>query len=240
MKVLNSASQYGVYPKNPSPLTEEQIEAREKFMMLWHQELPTKYGLLEHFNHGVLSRFSIQSGSKTLEVGAGLGEHLRYENLTIQEYYCLEYREEFCKELRKKISPDRVICGDIHERQNWPDATFDRILSVHVLEHLRNLPAAVNEVRRLLKPDGVLDIVIPCDGEPLYGLARKVSSERMFRKNFKMDFTPIIRNEHVSTHREILEVLERDFIVQKRIMFPFYFNLPKINLVDGLRLIPKR
>jgi len=36
-----------VWPKNPPELTQEQITAREKYMMLWHQELPNKYKMMK-------------------------------------------------------------------------------------------------------------------------------------------------------------------------------------------------
>jgi 2-polyprenyl-3-methyl-5-hydroxy-6-metoxy-1,4-benzoquinol methylase len=35
-------------------------------------------------------------------------------------------------------------------------------MAIHVLEHLPNLPAAVRELRRLVKEDGRLIAMIPC------------------------------------------------------------------------------
>ncbi|MEO5969571.1 MAG: class I SAM-dependent methyltransferase [Bdellovibrionia bacterium] len=235
---MSKSLDFGVYPKKPPPLSPEQVVAREQFMMLWQREIP-KYGVLDRFNQGFTASLPISPGCKTLEIGAGLGEHLRYENLEIQDYYCLEYREEFCKEIRKIYPAEKVYCGDIEKKQPWPDASFDRLIAIHILEHLRNLPAALVEIKRLLKPDGVLDIVIPCEGTLAYSVARKISAERLFRNHFKMDYTPIVRNEHVSQYHELRMWILKFFRVEKSVMFPFRIPVAAINLVEGLRLRPK-
>ena len=224
------------WPKRPPVLTPTQERAREKFMAMWHEQLPTRYSVIERFNHGCVSRFPIKDGSTTLEIGAGLGAHSKFEDLTRQDYYCLEYRQEFCKELVKLFPASRVACGDIERRQEWPDGFFDRIVSIHVLEHLRNLPAALAEIRRLLKPDGYFDVVLPCEGGLAYSIARKISAERLFRRQFGMDYTPIIRNEHVSTLDEIAEELGRDFDVRARSFFPLRVPIRALNLCVAFRL----
>jgi SAM-dependent methyltransferase len=225
-----------VWPKTPPPLTERQKAAREEFMMLWHQILPKRYGIIEKFNHGYPARLPLKRGAKTLEIGAGLGEHSRHEDLARQEYHCLEYREEFCEQLRKLLPSAQVHCGDIQLRQHWPSSTFDRIVAIHVLEHLPDLPAALAEIGRLLKDDGVFDVVIPCEGGMAHTLARKISAERVFRKNFGMDFTPIHKNEHVNTFREIHELLRARFDFLKAAYFPLAIPIATINLCAAFRL----
>jgi len=188
------------WPKQPPLLSSEQEEAREKFMQLWHEILPKKYAVIEAFNHGFIAKLPHIRNSKTLEIGAGLGEHLKHENLDTQDYYCLEYRQSFCDQLKNILPSNRVVCGDIQLKQAWEAGTFDRIIAVHVLEHLPDLPKALEEIKRLLKKDGYFDIVIPCEGGFLYSFARKISAERVFKKNFKMDYMPIIKSEHVNTY----------------------------------------
>jgi len=209
-------------------------------MKLWHEELPQKYGAIESFNHGSVARLPIEPGTRTLEIGAGLGAHSKFEDLSRQEYHCLEYREEFCQALRGLFPGDRVHCADIQQRQAWPDGYFDRIVAIHVLEHLPDLPLALTEIHRLLRPGGYFDVVLPCEGGMAYSLARRVSAERLFRKHFKMDYTPIIRNEHVSTLAEIQFELYERFTPVTRAYFPLKVPVPAINLVVAYRCVPRR
>ena len=225
-----------VWPKTPPPLTERQKAAREEFMMLWHQILPKRYGIVERFNHGYPARLPVKDGTKTLEIGAGLGEHSKHEDLARQEYHCLEYRDEFCQHLRTHLPSAQVHCGDIQSRQSWPSSTFDRIIAIHVLEHLPNLPAALDEIERLLKGDGVFDIVIPCEGGMAHTFARSISAARVFRKNFGMDFAPIHKNEHVNTFREIYELLASRFVFLKSAYFPLSIPISTINLCAAFRV----
>src|SRR5262249_55539659 len=158
-------------------LTPRQLAAREQYMMLWHREVLGKYRAVEAFNHGYVAGLPVKPGSRTLEIGAGLGTHLAYEKLALQEYHVLEYRQEFCEQIAKVLPGSRIRRGDIQARQDWEDESFDRVVAIHVLEHLIDLPAALGEIRRLLKPDGVFDVVIPCEGGVAHTLARRVSAE---------------------------------------------------------------
>lgn len=41
-----------------------------------------------------------------------------------------------------------------HEKLPWPDASFDTLTCMHLVEHLNNLPALFSEVARVLRPGG--------------------------------------------------------------------------------------
>jgi SAM-dependent methyltransferase len=224
------------WPKQPPALSSTQEQAREAFMMAWHEELPSRYALLERFNHTFVTGFGTPPGTRTLEIGAGIGSHLSFEDLANQEYYALEYRAEFCERLAAFLPPERILHGSIEDRQPFPDGSFDRVIAIHVLEHLRNLPAALQEVARLLRPGGVFDVVLPTEGGLAYGLARKISAERMFRRRFRMDYTPIVRNEHVNTFGEVESLLHPLFRREHARYFPLGLPSAEINLVVGERL----
>jgi SAM-dependent methyltransferase len=224
------------WPKRPAALTEAQERDREAFMLAWHETLPRRYAFVEAFNQGYVAKLGTPPGTRTLEIGAGIGAHLPFEDLTAQDYYVLEFREEFCHRLELLLPPAHVLCGSIEERVPLPDGSFDRIIAIHVLEHLRDLPRAIDEVMRLLRPGGVFDVVLPTEGGLAYEIARKISAERMFRQRFHSDYTPIIRSEHVNTFDEVRTLLVGAFNVESSRYFPGVLPGAELNVCAGFRL----
>ena len=47
-----------------------------------------------------------------------------------------------------------TVVGDICQRTPFDDGTFDVVLTLSLLEHIHDLPAAFVEIRRILKPGG--------------------------------------------------------------------------------------
>jgi SAM-dependent methyltransferase len=180
----------------------------------------------------------------TIEIGAGLGEHLDYEKLTPEQeenYTAVELRENMAIEIRRRFPRVKAITGDCQARLGYPDGHFDRYIAVHVLEHLPDLPSCIREAYRLLdKQRGQMLVVIPCEGSPAYSLARKISAERVYNRHFKGGYTWLISREHINRPHEILAELGPYFTVEKKVLFPLPF-LPFIfnNLCIGLSLKPR-
>ncbi len=234
------------WPKILPPLTPEQQRISNEFMQKWHVELAgrSRYGALEKFNHLFPVKHSQPGFKTTLEIGAGLGEHLDYENLTPEQeagYYANEFRENMAAEIRKRFPRVKTVISDCQQRFDFADGFFDRIIAVHVLEHLPNLPATIREAYRLVnKERGRFLVVIPCEGSPAYSLARKISAERAYRKWFGGSYKWFHTREHINVPQEILAELDPYFTIEARSFFPLPF-LPFVfnNLIIGLSLVPR-
>jgi SAM-dependent methyltransferase len=242
--MINAPIAPGKWPKTFSPLTPEQAAISDDFMKYWHEVLPQRYGIVDRFNHKYAVKDAPANFSRTLEIGAGNGEHLKYEKLNAEQkanYFAVDIRENMVAELRAQSPEVNAIVGDCQGVMDFEDGYFDRILAIHVLEHLPNLPAAVREMHRLCdKERGVLSIVIPCEGSLAYSIARKISAQRVFEARYKQSYRWLIEREHINLPHEIFEELAPYFTATSSSYFPIPVPLEFCNLCIGMTFKPKR
>ena len=117
---------------------------------------------------------------------------------------------------------------------------LDRVLAIHVLEHLPNLPAALEEIKRVMKPDGHFSAVIPCEGGMAYEMARTISARRLFEKRYGCSYDWFVKSEHVNTVWELLEELPRHFRVIQRSYWPLRIPSVQMNVVMGLTCVRRK
>jgi SAM-dependent methyltransferase len=232
------------WPKTFPSLTPEDKAVFDDFMKVWHEVLPGRsFTAIERFNHLFPVKYSLPGFHRTIEIGAGLGEHLRYERLSPEQersYCAVELRENMAQQIRARHPRISVIVGDCQAPLPFPDAHFDRYIAVHVLEHLPNLPACIAEAWRLLdKQRGRLLIVIPCDPGVAYSFARRISAQRLFERRYHRPYAPFITREHINRPAEIFAELEPYFLVERRRYFPLLLPIKSANLCIGAVLSPR-
>ncbi len=238
-----NSGQTSKWPKKLPQLTAERQAISNDFMQYWHEVLPRRYKIVDEFNHRYVVKATPKNFLRTLEVGAGNGEHLKYEQLTQAQkaqYVAVDILESMLLKLRKQFPDIRTIVGDCQEHLDFDDGYFDRILAIHVLEHLPNLPAAVKELHRLCdKQRGVLLAVIPCEGSLAYSIARKISAQRIFEERYKQSYRWFIEREHINRPHEIFQELAPFFSISSVTYFPIPLKVKFCNLCIGLTLKPK-
>ena len=231
----------GKWPKRQRALSAEEVLIRDQWMKIWLEDYmtkPTYTNLLERFNQRYPLRTAVR-GAKTLEIGAGTGAHCAWEDLDAQDYYCNELRPELLETLRKKHPTVGSALGDCQRRLDFPDHSFDRVIAIHVLEHLPDLPSALAEIRRLMKPEGRFSVVLPCEGGLAYTLARQFTAKRLFNKRYAWDYDEFIKTEHVNVAEEVIDELGRVFDVEDRAYYPLRVPSSEVNLLIGLTLSPR-
>jgi len=229
------------WPKPRVVLTEAERSALERWYQDWMPNFHQTFSVVHRFNHHFVASLPLPAARegrlRTLEIGGGSGDHVRLEDLSKQDYYAVELRPEFLETLAGLIGKDHCVLGDVQDGVPWPDAYFDRVIAIHVLEHLHDLPLALKEIERVLKPGGVFDIVLPCEAGALYWFARQISSKRMFEKEFDVSYERIIKSDHVNTYAEVEAELERRFDVRVKRFFPFAVPSVHANICVGLRVV---
>jgi SAM-dependent methyltransferase len=230
------------WPKVLPVWSAEQSAIADDFMHFWHQTYAEHYPLVERFNHGYPMRCAPAQFGSTLEIGCGLGDHIAREKLTPAQqaaYVAVDMRESMVDVIRSRFPLVRAIAADIEQRLDFPDGAFGRVIAIHVLEHLPNLPRALAEIHRLLaKPDGAFLVVIPCEGGLGYAAARKVSSQRLFERRYRTSYRWFIEREHINSAREIAAEIGRLFVVRHRRFYPLRVPMIDLNLCIGMTLVP--
>ncbi len=230
----------GQWPKAAPVLTAEQSRIADDWMEYFFEVNRDRFRGVIDFGHKFVARHSRPGFVRTLEIGAGLGEQLTYEQLNdeqMEQYVAVELRESMASVLQQRWPKTKTIVSDCQERVPYPDGHFDRILAIHVLEHLPNLPGFLAEARRLLdERRGELLVVIPCEGGLGYSLGRRITSQRIFEKRYNQSYRPFIEAEHINNAGEILHELRKTFVVEKVSWYPLRVPSVHLNLCIGLVL----
>ena len=193
-------------------------------MKYWHEVLQNKYSIVDKFNHEYVTKSRPKRFKTVLEIGAGDGEHIYYEKLNkkkLKNYFALDVRKNMLSKLNRNHKEVNVVNGDCQKKTNFKSNFFDRVIAIHILEHLPNLPKALYEINRVIKKSGTFQVVIPCEGSLAYSIARKISAERIFKKRYGMDYEWFIKREHINSPFEIFNELGKLFKTNSVKFFPF-------------------
>ena len=100
-----------------------------------------------------IKKYSI---NKTLDIGCGIGDYLKYDNNSIGvdiNVNCVNY----CKK--------NGLNATIMEVDNLPfdNDSFNTIVFDNVLEHLENPKKILNEIKRVLNSRGYFIVGVPCE-----------------------------------------------------------------------------
>jgi ubiquinone/menaquinone biosynthesis C-methylase UbiE len=215
------------WPKQRPELSQEQRQIMRAWYDYWLPLLNKRFGLVGKFNHNFALRTG-NRGLKTLEIGVGEGRHAELE--ASENYYGIELTPDFMQYRA------RMVAADAEKGIPFQSNSFDRVLAIHVLEHLANLPAALQEVSRVMRPGGIFSVVIPCEGGIGYSIGRNLSVRPVFEKKFGKNYDWMIAYDHINTAVEVLAELRARFRVTTTTYFPLKVPMVDANLCIGLEM----
>ncbi|WP_391088907.1 methyltransferase domain-containing protein [Vibrio sp. NH-UV-68] len=134
--------------------------------------------------------------SKVLEVGAGNGQHIEHVNHSYDRYVMTDLRPEMLETVNQSNPKVEVSIQDA-TKLSYDDNEFDRVIAAHILEHLPNPHSVLREWTRVLKPGGVLSILIPCDPGFAWRLGQSLRSKANFA-SVGLDYDYINAREHIN------------------------------------------
>jgi len=119
----------------------------------WHEAM-------KHSNRHILSLLGSANSRRMLDVGCGGGTFLADARDAGWAMSGMEINAEFPEFCRRELGIEDVKVGLISDPP-FPDASFDAVSMLDVLEHMYDPVLSVKQCARLLKPGGVLAVKSP-------------------------------------------------------------------------------
>lgn len=102
-----------------------------------------------------------QEKGRFLDIGCANGYFINHINkLTEWDVYGVELSEKPVAFAKEKLGLENVFCGDVIQA-GFADDFFDFINIYDVLEHVPDPVGFMDECKRILKPDGMLYLIVP-------------------------------------------------------------------------------
>lgn len=175
---------------------------------------------------------------RVLEVGAGSGVHIGYVRHRFGEYIMSDGSEAMIQ----LIPPHRLqgngrILTRVEDatKLSLPDGSVDRVIATHVLEHLYRPHEIMNEWLRVLKPGGVLSLVLPCDPGLAWRLGRNFGPRKSAQKR-GLDYDYVMALEHVNPIGNLVAIVEHLAKRRSEYWWPFRVASADINLIYGVNI----
>ena len=174
--------------------------------------------------YAVMSSIELK-GKTVLEIGAGDIRHESFWKSVPKEYILADIDDEMMRKaevgLKKMGVPYRTL--PVKRRQSLPleDNYVDVVVSFYSLEHLHPLREYLEDMKRVLKPGGVLMGAIPAEGGLAWGCGRMLTSRRWLKKNTTIDPDKLICWEHPNFADKVIKELDTVFKKGKTKFWPF-------------------
>ena len=174
---------------------------------------------------------------KVLDVGCATGFFLDVASSAGWEVHGVEL-SEYAAEVARGRFGEHVFKGTL-EQAGYPDESFDVVTLFDLLEHVPDPRLFLREVRRLLRPDGILLIVTP----DITSLSARIMGHRWshFKREHLHYFSPETIT-HLLTEcgfalecrEEAIKYLNFTYVVNQFRAYPHFIITPLCNVADSL------
>ena len=172
--------------------------------------------------------------AKILEVGGNIGEHIHHVSNNFNKYILTDLRKTGFTPQNSKVEFRVANVEDLP----FKNQTFNRTICTCLLHHLTNPKKALEEMRRVTVPSGLISILLPCDPGLAYRFAKSVGPHRAWAKAgiSNVDFYHYTqhRNHFPGIKSAIFEVFRTDEV--KIRYWPFRFKSWNMNLFTVIQI----
>ena len=154
-----------------------------------------------------LSEISKRHGNKRdfLDAGCGDGTRTLVFDDGARNINGCDFKDWLAPPAKGRVS---LLTADIlKDGLPYEDSSFDMLLSFDVIEHLSQPESLLEEMKRVLRPDGVMVISTPNRRRP-YGVLLSILGKRSFPYGEKKADDPYAQHVREYTYREFRDALE--------------------------------
>ena len=167
-----------------------------------------------------------------VEVGAGGGQHLAHVRHRFERYVLTDGSAEMLAIAERAAARDGrpvELRREDATRLSLPDHCADRLIAAHVLEHLPEPHRVLREWHRVVKPGGVLSILLPCDPGLLWRLGRRLGPRAEGRRA-GLDYDYLLAREHINPINNLITFIRYYFAAVDEDWRPFRLPAADLNL----------
>lgn len=175
---------------------------------------------------------------KVIEVGAGSGVHLSFVKHAYDEYLMTDGSIQMLNVAKKKYLNNDKVKFSVSNASDleYADNTFDRLIASHVLEHLKEPHSVLKEWNRVVKPGGVISIVLPCDPGMLWRLGRNFGPRKK-AESAGIPYDYIMAREHINSITNLRALINYYFDKINERWWPTPIRLTDINLIYCVNIV---
>ena len=170
-----------------------------------------------------------------LEVGAGTGHHMEHVKGGFEKYFLTDANPAMLKLLDERrcrlfsgVNSVQVLKEDA-TNLSFKDDSVDRLIATHVLEHLTNPVDVMREWVRVVRPGGIISLILPCDPGLLWRLGRHMGP-RARAKRLGIEYDYLMASEHVNAIFNLKVFIDFHFPIRRDLWFPLFLPIPDLNL----------
>lgn len=187
-------------------------------LMRSHHLLERDYGPERHFG-------------EVLEIGAGTMVHLGAIRHTFDRYIASDMNPALIaaasrRPLRPGVELQQLSGGALP----FADASFDRLIATHVLEHIPEPHLALAEWARVLKPGGTLSLILPCDPGLAWRLGRHFGPRRR-AEAAGLPYDYYMAREHVNPIHNLVQLVRYHLPDRREAWWPLHLPSVDLNLI---------
>jgi ubiquinone/menaquinone biosynthesis C-methylase UbiE len=177
--------------------------------------------------------------AEVLEVGAGTGIHLDFVRHSFARYVMSDASLDTLREAtaRRQLRDGVELAAIDATRLPHADASFDRLIATHVLEHLPEPHRVLREWARVLKPGGVLSLILPCDPGLAWRLGRHFGPRRSALAA-GIDYDYWMAREHINPINNLLAYIRHYFPDRRERFWPLpWLPSSDVNLIYAVNIV---